>query len=205
MTDHIITNTITAPAYIRSGSSGIREVPLDSELLSKRIIVLNGEITPETAVGFFMSMQYLTRTNEPINIYIYSPGGDVTAGRAIYDMMQGCRNEVRTYCIGMAASMAAVLLAAGTHGSRFILPNGEVMIHEVLTKSIGGSATSITKLCASINEVRDIMNGILANHTGKTVKEINKATSFDNYMNAEQAIEFGICDKIVTDIFGEAE
>lgn len=98
--------------------------------------------------------------------------------------------------------MAAVLLAAGTKGHRYILPHSEVMIHEVLIGGgVGGSATSISKISESINKTRDVMNGILAKHTGKTIEEINEATSFDNYMTAEQAVEFGICDKIIDSIF----
>ena len=205
MSMYELKNMNTTPAYIRSGSSGAREIRGESELLTERCLPVYGEITDMTAVNFFMAMKYLTRSEEPINIPIYSPGGDVTAGRAIYDMMQGCKNKIRTFCIGRASSMAAVLLAAGTPGERYVLPNGEIMIHEVLTKGIGGSATSVSKLCASINEVRDIMNAILAKHTGRTVEEINEATSFDNYMNAQQAIDFGICDKIVTDIFTEVK
>jgi len=120
----------------------------------------------------------------------------------IYDLMQGCKNEVHTYCIGRAASMGAILLAAGTKGHRYILPHSEVMIHEVLVRGgIGGSATSISKMSQSINESRDTLNAILARHTGKTIEEINEATSFDNFMNARQAVEFGICDEIIDSVF----
>ena len=105
------------------------------------------------------------------------------------------------YCIGQAFSMAAVLLAAGQNGKRFILPHSRVRVHEVLLGGgVGGSATSISKISESIMETRDIVNGILAKHTEKTLKEINRATSFDNFMNAEEAVEFGICDKIVDTI-----
>ena len=191
------------PAYIYKGARGTSVIPLESELLTERTILIDGTITAETAVNFFKSLMYLSKqSDEPIKVYIYSGGGEVTAGKAIYDMMQGCRCEVHTYCIGIAASMAATLLAAGTKGHRYILPHGEVMIHEVLVGGgIGGSATNISKISKSINETRDLMNGILAKHTGKTVKEIAKATSFDNYMTAEQAVEFGICDRIISNIF----
>lgn len=199
-------NKIEVPYYIKTGSSGTRIIPTDSELFTKkRVILIDDEINNEMMMRTYVGLEYLTDSDEPINFVISSPGGDVTAGRAIYDMMQGCKNKIRTFCIGRAASMAAVLLAAGDKGERYIMPNSEVMIHEVLTKGIGGSATSVSKLCASINEVRDIMNAILAKHTGRTIEEINEATSFDNYMNAQQAIEFGICDSIVTDIFTEVK
>lgn len=194
----------SAPAYIHKGSNSNMVISLDNELLAKRIIMIDGEISEETAKNVFLSMDYLRMTDDPIKMIIYSGGGSVNAGQLIYDLMQGCRNEIHTYCIGTAASMAATLLAAGTKGHRYILPHSQVMIHEVLiSNGVGGSATSITKLSQSINETRDIMNGILAKHTGKTVEEINEATSFDNYMTAQQAVEFGICDKIITNIFEE--
>lgn len=193
------------PVYVHKGARGTAIIPLDSELLTERTILIDGTITAETAVNFFKSVSYLSKqSDEPIKVYIYSGGGEVTAGKAIYDMMQGCSCEVHTYCIGIAASMAATLLAAGTKGHRYILPHGEVMIHEVLVGGgIGGSATNISKISQSINETRDLMNGILAKHTGKSIEEINEATAFDNYMNAEQAVEFGICDKIIDNIFQE--
>ena len=105
---------------------------------------------------------------------------------------------VYMYCTGMAASMAAVLLAGGQPGRRYILPHSKTMIHEpLLSGGVGGSATSIRNISDSILETRSIVNGILAKHTGKSIKEINKATSYDNYMNAEKSVEFGICDKVV--------
>lgn len=199
-----ITIENSSPSYVYNGARGSLVVPLESEQLNERTFIISGKITSETAVDFFRSVKFLRKTGEPIKVYIYSGGGEVTAGKAIYDIMQSCGCEVHTYCIGEAASMAAVLLAAGTKGHRYILPHSEVMIHEVLVSGgIGGSATSITKISQTINETRDIMNGILAKHTGKTIQEINKATSFDNFMNAEQAVEFGICDRIIDNIFEE--
>ena len=195
---------LSAPSYIHKGANSTSSISLKDELLSKRIILITGEINDETAVNAFMSFGYLTQSPEPIKIVINSGGGEVIAGQAIYDIMQGIKNEVHTYCLGRSASMAAVLLAAGTKGHRYILPHSEVMIHEVLIGGgVGGSATSISKISESINKTRDVMNGILAKHTGKTIEEINDATSFDNYMTAEQAVEFGICDRIITNIFEE--
>ena len=195
---------MNAPSYVYKGARGNTVIPLDSELLSERIILIDNTITSQTAVDFYKSMRFLAKTDEPIKVVICSGGGEVIAGQAIYDLMQGVKNEVHTYCIGRAASMAAVLLAAGTKGHRYILPHSEVMIHEVLIGGgVGGSATSISKISESINKTRDVMNGILAKHTGKTIEEINEATSFDNYMTAEQAVEFGICDKITDNVFEE--
>ena len=195
---------MNAPSYVYKGARGSTVIPLDSELLSERIILIDNTITSQTAVDFYKSMRFLAKTDEPIKVVICSGGGEVIAGQAIYDLMQGVKNEVHTYCIGRAASMAAVLLAAGTKGHRYILPHPEVMIHEVLIGGgVGGSATSISKISESINKTRDVMNGILAKHTGKTIEEINEATSFDNYMTAQQAVEFGICDKITDNLFEE--
>ena len=188
--------------FIEETAKGYEEVKLDSQLLSQRRIFLTGEITAEKAVDFMQMMLYLSRTNEPIHIYINSSGGNVNAGLAIYDMLQSCKNELRMYCVGQASSMAAVLLAAGQKGRRFILPHSRVMIHEVLLSGgIGGSATSISRISDSITETRDIVNGILAKHTEKTLEEISRATSFDNTMNAEQAVDFGICDEIIHSVF----
>lgn len=195
---------MNAPSYVYKGARGNTVIPLDSELLSERVILIDDTITSQTAVDFYKSMRFLAKTDEPIKVVICSGGGEVIAGQAIYDLMHGVKNEVHTYCIGRAASMAAVLLAAGTKGHRYILPHSEVMIHEVLIGGgVGGSATSISKISESINKTRDVMNGILAKHTGKTIEEINEATSFDNYMTAQQAVEFGICDKITDNVFEE--
>ena len=188
--------------FIEETAKGYEEVKLDSQLLSQRRIFLTGEITAEKAIDFMQMMLYLSRTNEPIHIYINSSGGNVNAGLAIYDMLQSCKNELRMYCVGQASSMAAVLLAAGQKGRRFILPHSRVMIHEVLLSGgIGGSATSISRISDSITETRDIVNGILAKHTEKTLEEISRATSFDNTMNAQQAVDFGICDEIIHSVF----
>ena len=146
-------------------------------------------------------MLFLMNDNKPIDIYINSCGGEINAGLAIYDMIQSCKNKLSMYCVGQASSMAAVLLASGQKGRRFILPHSSVMIHEALLRGgVSGSATSISRISESILETRDMVNGILAEHTGKTLEEINRATCFDNMMNAEEAVSFGICDKIVGSI-----
>lgn len=198
-TEDFIMNTTF---YIEETNQGIQTVPLAGALLAERKIFLDDTILPETAVSFIQAMMYLTRTPEPIDIYLSSPGGEVNSGLAIYDCMRNCPNELNVYCIGMAASMAAVLLAAGPRGRRFILPHSKVMIHEVLLgQGVTGSASSISRLSDSIMETRDIVNGILAEHTGRPIEEIHQATSFDNVMNAEEAIAFGICDRIIDGIF----
>ena len=185
--------------FIRKSASGSSAFAMNDALLEEdRAIFLEREIDEEMAAGFFKQVMHLAKKPGPIKVYIFSSGGSVTAGKAIYDVMQCCGEEVYTYCIGAASSMAAILLAAGTKGHRYILPHAEVMIHEVLVPGgVGGSATNIRKISESINATKQIMNGILAKHTGKSIEEINEATSYDHYMTAEEAIEFGICDHII--------
>ena len=153
-----------------------------------------------TASVIVAQLLYLQdESDEPIYLYINSNGGEVDAGLYIYDVLQSLTVPVYTYCTGIAASMAALLLAGGQQGRRFILPHSKTMIHEpLLVGGVGGSATSIRNISDSILETRKIVNGILAKHTGKSLKEVNKATAYDNYMNAEKSVEFGICDKVVT-------
>lgn len=188
-------------AEIRESSKGFQELSLENTLFNKGKIFVE-EITAESALNFAKEFMHLAKTKELIDLYIYSNGGDVNAGLLIYDMLQSCPIPVNTYCIGHAYSMGAVLLAAGQKGRRFILPHSRVMIHEVLVPGgLGGSATSISRVSESIIETRDLLNGILAAHTGKSVEEIGRATSFDNFMNAQEAVEFGICDKIIETVF----
>lgn len=188
-----------SPCVEVEGLNGTREVNLYTRHLSKRRIFLNGEIDRDTANDIVAQLLYLQdESDEPIFFYINSPGGEINAGLYIYDVIQSMTVPVYMYCTGMAASMAALLLAGGQPGRRFILPHSKTMIHEpLLAGGVGGSATSIRNISDSILETRNIVNGILAKHTGKTIKEVNKATSFDNYMNAEKSVEFGICDKVV--------
>ena len=141
-------------------------------------------------------------SEEEINLYINSGGGEVTAGLLIYDVLQQLKVPVNMYCTGIAASMAAVIFAGGQKGRRYILPHSKTMIHEpLISGGVGGSASSIKNISDSILETRKLLNGILVKHTGKSLKEVNKATAFDNYMNAEESIAFGLCDAVVTEIF----
>ncbi len=178
--------------------NGTREVNLYTKHLMKRNIFIEGDINQALANDVMRQLIYLKElSNEPINIFINSGGGDVNSGLLIYDMIQSIETPVNTYCMGIAASMAAVLLAGGQPGKRFILPHSKTMIHEpLLSGGLGGSATSIKTISNSILETKEIINGILAKHTGKTIEEIDEATRFDNYMNAEDSIAFGLCDHI---------
>lgn len=192
------------PSIEVESAHGVREVSLDTRHLMNRRIFIHGEINEHTANDFLSQMLYLEQeSDEPISIYINSPGGSVNAGLVIYDCIQASEVEINMICAGTAASMAAIIFAGGQKGHRYILPHSKVMIHEpLLAGGLGGSATSIKNISDSILETREIVNGILAKHTGKTVKEINKATSFDNYMNAKEAIEFGLCDEIMEKMYG---
>ena len=191
-----------SPCVEIESHNGIRELSVYTRHLTNRRIFLNGEINRDTANDIVAQLLYLQEdSSEPIYIYINSGGGEINAGLFIYDVLQSMTVPVYMYCTGIAASMAAILLAGGQKGRRFILPHSKTMIHEpLLAGGVGGSATSIRNISDSILETRKIVNNILAKHTGKSRKEIDRATSFDNYMNAEKSVEFGICDKIVTSL-----
>lgn len=190
------------PSVEVESANGTREVSLSTRHLMNRKIFITGGIDSDTADQFVSQFLYLqSESEEPIDIYINSPGGEVNAGLVIYDLIQGSKVPINITCTGMAASMAAILLAGGQKGRRYILPHSKVMIHEPLIQGgMGGSATSIKNISESILETRDIVNGILSKHTGKSIKEVNKATSYDHYMNAQESVEFGICDTIITSL-----
>lgn len=185
------------PATLEESYQGLREVSLQTKHFTNRKLFLTGEVTEQMSNDFVSELLYLTQSPEPIDIYINSPGGSVNAGLVIYDCIQACKVPVNMYCIGTAASMGAVILAGGQKGRRYILPHSKVMIHEpLISGGMGGSATTIKRTAESILETKAITNGILAKHTGKTEEEIDEATSFDNFMNAEEALAFGIVDEI---------
>ena len=177
-------------------------VPIESWLLPEGKIFLQGDITEEGASEFVQKLLYLKKEKpeEKIKIYVNSRGGEVNAGMLIYDSIKGLENETDIICTGMAASMAAIILAGGQKGHRFILPHSKVMIHEpLIAGGVGGSATTIQRTAESILETKKATAKLLAADTGKSIEEVEKAISFDNYMNAEEAVAFGICDKIITD------
>ena len=190
------------PSIERESVNGIQQVSLLTDAFSNRRMFIFGTIDQELVLSFTLQMLNLLEDDtSDINIYINSPGGEVNAGLAIYDLIQSCRVPVNMYCIGMAASMGAVIFAGGQKGRRFILPHSKVMIHEPLIPGgVGGSASSIKSTADSILKTRELLNGILAKHTGRTIDEINIATDHDNFMTAAEAIEFGLCDSIVTEI-----
>ncbi len=187
------------PMVVEQSARGERSYDIYSRLLKDRIIFIDGEINDETASLVVAQLLFLESEDpeKDINIYINSPGGVISSGMAIYDTMQYIRPDVCTICIGMAASMAAFLLSSGAKGKRYILPNAEVMIHQPLGGS-QGHAEDMRIHTEHIIKVRERMNKILAGNTGKSEKTIAKDTDRDNYLSAEQAVAYGIVDKIVS-------
>lgn len=188
---------------ITKSSNGISIVPIESRLLSDRKVFIEGEITAKSACDFLKSIMFLINENteKTIDVYINSPGGEVVSGMLILDTLKGLNTKVNLHCIGMAASMAAIILSSGEKGHRFASPHSKIMIHEpLISGDIGESASSIKRTSESILETKAMTVDILANSTGRSKEEIETAISYDNYMNAEEAIAFGICDRIETAI-----
>lgn len=184
------------PTVVEKTFNGERAFDLYSRLLNDRIIFLSGEITDDSANIIVSELLYLDSiSHEDISLYINSPGGSVVAGLAIYDTMNFIKSDVSTIVVGMAASMGSFLLAAGTKGKRYALPNSEVMIHEVLGGT-EGQATVIKIQADRILKLRDKMNSLLAKHTGKSISKINKDTERDNFMSAKEAKDYGIVDHV---------
>ena len=186
------------PVVVEQTNRGERSYDIYSRLLKDRIIFLSGEIDDVTANLVVAQMLFLEMEDpdKEINLYINSPGGVITAGMAIYDTMQYVRCPVSTLCIGMAASMAAFLLAAGAKGSRRALPNATVMIHQP-SGGAQGQATDIAIHAENILKIKKHMNEILAARTGNTVEKVAESTERDHYMDAQEALDFGIIDEIV--------
>ncbi len=186
------------PMVIEQSSRGERSFDIFSRLLNDRIIFLSDEVNDTTASLVIAQMLYLESVDpdKDISFYINSPGGSVTAGMAIYDTMQFVKCDVSTICLGMAASMGAFLLAAGTKGKRIALPHSEIMIHQPL----GGSKGQVSDILIQTElllRTRQTLNELLAANTGKTVEEIARDTERDNFMTAKQALEYGLIDKII--------
>jgi len=187
------------PYVLEQTSRGERQYDIYSRLLNDRIIMLTEEVNNVTASLVVAQLLYLEGQdpNKDIHLYINSPGGSVTAGMAIYDTMQYIKCDVSTICIGMAASMGAFLLSAGAKGKRIALPHSEIMIHQPLGGA-QGQASDIKIRAELILRTRDMLNKILAENTGRPIEQIEKDTDRDNFMTAEQALEYGIIDRIIT-------
>ncbi len=185
------------PMVIERESNNERSYDLFSRLLKERIILLNGEIDDTNSNLVVAQLLYLDSINhDTINIYINSPGGSITAGMAIYDTMHLVKSKVSTICIGMAASMAAFLLTSGEKGLRYILPNAEVMIHQPLG-GVQGQATEIKIAAERILKLKEKLNQMLAKNTGKPIEKIRQDTERDHFLDAKEALDYGIVDKII--------
>ncbi|MDD6308737.1 MAG: ATP-dependent Clp endopeptidase proteolytic subunit ClpP [Clostridia bacterium] len=186
------------PIVVEQDNRGERSYDIYSRLLKDRIIFLGDEVNDVTASLVVAQMLFLESEDpdKTINLYINSPGGSITAGMAIYDTMNYIKCDVSTICIGMAASMGAFLLAAGTKGKRFALPNSEIMIHQPLG-GMQGQATDIKIHADHIIAIKKRMNSILSQVTGKPIEIIEKDTERDNFMFAPQALEYGLIDKVI--------
>ena len=185
------------PMVVEQTSKGERSYDIFSRLLNDRIIFLSDEVNDTTASLVVAQLLFLEAQDpdKDISFYINSPGGSVTAGMAIYDTMKFIKCDVSTICIGMAASMGAFLLSSGTKGKRIALPNSEIMIHQPLGGA-KGQATDIKIQAELILRTRDNLNRILAENTGRSVEEIARDTERDNFMTSQQALEYGLIDKI---------
>ena len=186
------------PYVVEQTSRGERSYDIFSRLLNDRIIILSEEVNDTTASLIIAQMLYLEAQDpdKDIQFYINSPGGSVTAGMAIYDTMQYIKADVSTICVGMAASMGAFLLAAGAKGKRIALPNAEIMIHQPSGGS-RGQASDIKIQADQILRIRETLNRILAENTGRSVEEIARDTERDHFLTAQEAVEYGLIDKVI--------
>jgi len=186
------------PTVIEKSTFGERAYDIYSRLLKDRIIFLGEPLTDHVANIIIAQFLFLDAENKDkdMKFYINSPGGTVTAGMAIYDTMQYIKSDVSTICIGMAASMGAILLASGAKSKRFTLPNSEIMIHQVMG-GFEGQATDIKIRSEHILKIKDKLNKILSQHTGQKITTIEKDTDRDRFMNVEEAKKYGIIDKVI--------
>ncbi|MDD6479728.1 MAG: ATP-dependent Clp endopeptidase proteolytic subunit ClpP [Clostridium sp.] len=186
------------PMIVDKETNGERSYDIFSRLLKDRIILLSGEIDDECANSVIAQLLYLdSLNNEEISLYINSPGGSVTSGMAIYDTMNFVKSDVSTICLGMAASMGAFLLSSGKKGKRYALPNSEIMIHQPLGGA-KGQATEIKIAAEQILKTKEKLNKILSENTGQDLKKVEQDTERDHFLDANEALDYGLIDKIIT-------
>ena len=190
---------VLIPMVVEQTSRGERAYDIYSRLLKDNVIFLGQPIDDNVSNLIIAQMLFLEAENpeKDISIYINSPGGSITSGLAIYDTMQYVKPDIATICIGQAASMAAVLLAAGSKGKRYCLPNSRVLIHQPLMHGLGGQASEIDIHARDIMQMKARLNSILANHTGQPVEKIDKDTDRDYILQAPQALEYGLVDQVI--------
>ena len=187
------------PIVIEQTSRGERSYDIYSRLLKDRIIFLGMGVDDNLANAIIAQMLFLESDEPDQDVYLYvnSPGGQVSSGMAVYDTMQYIKPDVQTICIGQAASMGALLLSAGAKGKRFALPHARIMIHQP-TGGFQGQHTDIEIQAKEISRIREILDGILARHSGQNAKKVRKDTERDNYMTGEEALKYGLIDKLIT-------
>ena len=188
------------PYVVEQTARGERSYDIFSRLLNDRIIMLSDEVNDSTASLVVAQLLYLEGQDPEKDIYFYinSPGGSISDGMAIHDTMQYIKCDVSTICMGMAASMGAFLLASGTKGKRLALPNAEIMIHQPLMQGLQGQATDIKIHADHIVHLKNKLNGLLSEYTGQPLETIQMDTERDNYLTAQQAAEYGLIDKVIT-------
>ena len=190
--------SILIPFVVEQTGRGERSYDIYSRLLKDRIVFVGGQITDDVANVVTAQLLFLESEDpeKEINMYINSPGGSVTAGLAMYDTMQFVKPPVSTLCVGQAASMGAVLLAAGAKGRRYSLPHSRIMIHQ-LSGGFEGQAADIDIQAREALRLRDVLNLILSQHTGQNLKKLEKDTDRDNFLSAQQALEYGLIDEVI--------
>ena len=184
--------------YPVKGSGGTTLMPLETRLLGNRMVFIHGTIDDTLASDFIQQIALLNLEDpiSPIDVLFNTPGGEIQAGLLMYTAIQGSRAPVRTVCLEKAYSMGAILFASGRHG-RLMLPHSELMIHEPrIFSSLGGSSSSIQSDLENLMRYKELLNGILARHTGRTIEEIEQATRTDHFLNPQESVDFGLCDEI---------
>ena len=185
---------------IRESSYGYHLIPIQDEMLSHREVELVGEVNADTVNALIRQLRYLQceDSEAPITLYINSPGGSVDSGMALYDVMQAVSCPIRTVCVGLAASMAALLFISGTR--RDMLPHSRLMIHDPLILQTGGSALKLKAVSDDLMETRQIIAKVIADHSGKSMEEVLAKTATDSYFRAEESVEFGLADRVITSL-----
>lgn len=192
-------NNMLVPMVVEQSGRGERAYDIYSRLLKERIVFMVGPVTDESANLVVAQLLFLESENPDKNIYLYinSPGGSVTAGLSIYDTMNFIKPDVATLCLGQAASMGAFLLSAGAKGKRFALPNSRIMIHQPLLGGLSGQASDIEIHAKELLKIKQKLNQLMAEHTGKPLADLEKDTDRDNFMSADEAAAYGLVDKVI--------
>lgn len=192
-------DNMLVPMVVEQSGRGERAYDIYSRLLKERIVFMVGPVTDETANLVVAQLLFLESENPDKDIYLYinSPGGSVTAGLSIYDTMNFIKPDVATLCLGQAASMGAFLLSAGAKGKRFALPNSRIMIHQPLLGGLSGQASDIEIHAKELLKIKQKLNQLMAEHTGKPLSDLEKDTDRDNFMSADEAAAYGLVDKVI--------